>query len=120
MKNMTLHELYEAVGGDMRDVAERLGDLETVESFVLLFPDDPSCPMLLNSLRKNDLERAFHAAHSLKGVCGNLGFKRLGDCASDVCEKLRGGELPPESLLQQLKKEYCLVITAIERFKKGS
>ena len=117
---MTLHELYEAVGGDMSDTTERLGDAETVESFILMFPDDSSYSVLLHSLRKNDLQRAFHAAHTLKGVGGNLGFKRLCDCASDVCEKLRGGDPPPKALLQQLTKEYCRVITAIDNFKNGS
>ena len=116
--NMTLSELYEAVGGDIINVLERLEDIETVELFVLEFADDPSYSMLLQSLKGEDLKCAFRAAHTLKGIGYNLGFKRLGDCAANLSEKLREGMPPSEAVIEQLKTEYNLVITEIKNYKK--
>lgn len=116
---MALSKLYEAVGGDLEDALERLGDTETIKHFSLMFPDDPSYSLLLRSLRENDIRGAFHAAHTLKGVSQSLGFKRLGDCSEAVCEKLRNGIRPPEMILRQLETEYGCVINAIDNFKKG-
>ena len=120
MKKMTLSELYETVGEDLSDVIERLGDIETVEHFLFVFKDDPSYSRLIRSLKEHDLQRAFSEAHTLKGVSLSLGFKRLGDCSGALCEKLREGNAPPESLLMQLKTEYCRLIDAISNFKKYS
>ena len=117
---MTLSELYEAVGGDLNKVVERLGDRETVAFFVLGFPDDPSYSMLMRGLQDHDSQRAFHAAHTLKGVSLSLGFQALGDCATTLCEELRKGIPPAETLLQQLIKEYNRVITVIHYLIEGS
>lgn len=116
---MTVSELYKAVGGDLENVLERLGDMEIAEHFLLKFPDDNSYPLLMQSLQSRDLQRAFQAAHTLKGVCLSLGFKRLGDCSVTVCEKLRMGILPPEPLLQQLKTEYDRVIAALRALENN-
>lgn len=114
---LKLYELYEEVGGDITNVLERLEDIETVEMFVLEFESDPSYAMLLQYLRENDLKSAFRAAHTLKGIGYTLGFKRLGDCAANLCEKLRE-EMPPSSIaLRQLKTEYNRVLDAIKSQK---
>lgn len=116
--SMVLSDLYEAVGGDLTEVLERLVDMETVEMFVFEFPDDPSYTMLLQSLRKSDLKSAFRAAHTLKGISYSLGFKRLGDCSVKLCEKLREGTAPSAADMRQFKTEYNCVISAIKNYKK--
>ena len=116
---LILPELYEEVGGDIMNVLERLEDIETVEMFVLGFPSDPSYSMLLKNLQENDLKSAFRAAHTLKGISYTLGFQSLGDCAAKLCDKLRGGLLPKETVLQQLKTEYNRVLTAIKKLKNN-
>ena len=115
--NMTLSELYEAVGEDIINVLKRLEDIETVELFVLEFADDPSYSMLLQSLQESDLESAFRAAHTLKGIGYSLGFKRLGDCSVKLCEKLREGTVPSAADIRQFKTEYNCVISAIKNYK---
>lgn len=116
---LTLSEFYEEVGGDIMNVLERLEDIDTVEMFVLGFPSDPSYSMLLKSLQENDLKSAFRAAHTLKGISYTLGFQSLGDCAAKLCDKLREGLLPKETVLQQLKTEYNRVLTAIKKLKNN-
>ena len=115
----TLSDFYEEVGGDIMNVLERLEDIETVEMFVLGFPSDPSYSMLLKSLQENDLKSAFRAAHTLKGISYTLGFQSWGDGAAKLCDKLRGGLLPKETVLQQLKTEYNRVLTAIKKLKNN-
>lgn len=118
MKKMTLSELYETAGGNLNSVIERLGDIETVEHFLFNFADDPSYSRLLRSLNENDLQSAFAEAHTLKGVTLSLGLERLGNYSGALCEKLREGSAPSESLLSQLKIEYCCLIDSINNCKK--
>ena len=116
---MTLSELYEALGGDLNDVLERLDDSETIEHFLIAFSDDPSFSQLTQSLSENDIQSAFRAAHTLKGVSLSLGLTRLGNVSGAVCENLRAGIRPSDTLLKQLKTEYRGVISAINNFKKS-
>ncbi|MGN0572360.1 MAG: Hpt domain-containing protein [Acutalibacteraceae bacterium] len=117
---MTLSELYEALGGDLNDVLERLGDSETAEHFLIAFSADPSCSQLMHSLSENDIQSAFRAAHTLKGVSLSLGLTRLGNISGAVCENLRAGIRPSDKLLIQLETEYRGVIDAINSFKKSN
>ena len=117
---MTMSEFYKTVGGDISDVIERLEDIDIVESFVLGFEYDPSYSELMKSLDEGDIKSAFRAAHTLKGICYNFGFKRLGDHAVIVCDKLREGIPPDEVLLQQLASEYNRVICAIQSLRNDN
>lgn len=40
-----------------------------------------------------DVETAFRAAHTLKGICANLGFKSLFEVSYDITEALRAGDM---------------------------
>lgn len=117
---MTIAEFYEAVGGDLDDVIERLEDIDIVKTFALAFDEDPSYSELMESLGKNDREGAFRAAHTLKGISYNFGFKRLGDSTTTICEKLREGSLPTKTSLRRLTNEYKCVLRAINNLKNSN
>lgn len=117
---MTIAEFYEAVGGDLDDVIERLEDIDIVKTFALAFDEDPSYSELMESLGKNDREGAFRAAHTLKGISYNFGFKRLGDSTTTICEKLREGSLPTKTSLRRLTNEYKCVLRAINTLKNSN
>ena len=78
---------------------------------------DPSYEGLMQSLKNGDLQSAFRAAHTLKGIGYNLGLNRLGDRAAALCEVLHTGSVPAPELLRQLTEEYCCVIDAIHELK---
>ena len=40
-----------------------------------------------------DVETAFRAAHTLMGICANLGFKALFELSYDITEALRAGDM---------------------------
>ena len=71
---MTLEQVYAAIGGDYKGVMERLPSADFVRRFALKFLQDDSFPNLKKALEEKDALTAFRAAHTLKGVCQNLGF----------------------------------------------
>ena len=74
---MTVRECYEELGSDFDKVLSRLVSEALVKKFALKFLDDPSFGQLETALADKDAETAFRAAHTLKGICLNLGFDNL-------------------------------------------
>ena len=74
---MTLDQFYRAVGGTAAEAAPRLGGADATRRFLRLFPLDDSFPRLSEALGRGDVQTAFRAAHTLKGVAANLGLERL-------------------------------------------
>ena len=59
-----------------------------------------------NIIAKNDGEEAFRAAHTLKGVCLNLGFDELYEVSAEITEKLRGKETAgSEDMFQKVEEK---------------
>ena len=114
-KNMTVKECYEQMGSDYEGVLGRLGSEAIVKRFALKFLQDPSFAQLKESLAKNDGEEAFRAAHTLKGVCLNLGFDELFEVSAELTEKLREKETAgSEELFQKVSEKYQKTVMAIQ------
>lgn len=116
---MTIKEVYEKINGDFDDVLTRLPREELVKKFAIKFLDDPSFKQLSKALDEDNLEEAFRAAHTLKGVCMNLGFKVLYESTYEITEALRPGnpKLSKEelhNLFKELDKDYNIVINGIK------
>lgn len=108
---MTIKEFYEAAGADFDTVLKRFGNEALVQRFMFKFPADKSYDELQTALAAADAETAFRAAHTLKGVCLNLGFENLYQVSSELTEKLRGGELEgSEPLNEKVKEQYRIVM----------
>ena len=106
---MTLKECYEAIGGDYADVTARLPSEKFIQKFVLKFLDDGSYDLLCRSMETDNMEEAFRAAHTIKGMCQNLGFAKLGASSSALTEHLRSGQLGDyAALLEQVRQDYQL------------
>ena len=71
------------------------------EKFLLKFPDDTSYQELTAALARGDCQAAFRAAHTLKGVAGNLSMKRLFEKVAAQTEQLRGGNLEAGQLMME-------------------
>ena len=70
------------------------------------------------TIEAKDGERAFRAAHTLKGVCINLGFDRLYNVSAELTEKLRGREIEEsEELFEQVEKEYYALIAVLKQYE---
>lgn len=117
---MTLQECYHAIGGDYMDVVARLMNDRIVQKFLLKFLDDGSYDTLVRSMEEEDYETAFRAAHTIKGVCQNLGITRLGESSSRLTEALRNGKSQGcEAFLEQVKEDYDQTVQVIREFKAG-
>lgn len=116
---MTLQECYTAIGGDYDDVLGRLRSEKMIEKFVFKFLDDLSYELLCSSMREQNREEAFRAAHTIKGICQNLSFTRLYNSSSKLCEALRNSWEPEAPELKLLVDEdYKLTADAIRTLQK--
>ena len=117
---MRIEECYQDMGGDYADVSTRLPSPKLIHRFVLKFLEDKSYETLCDAMESGSREASFRAAHTLKGVCANLGFARLQESASALTEILRPEEAAiPESafaLLEQVRGDYQLTVDAIRRY----
>ena len=112
---MTVKECYEQMGSDYEGVLGRMGSEAMIKRFALKFLQDPSFNNLKENLEKNDGEEAFRAAHTLKGVCLNLGFDELYEVSAEITEKLRGRETAgSEKLFQKVEEKYQKTVSAIK------
>ena len=111
---MELKEVYEKIGGDYDDVVRRLMGEKLVRKFLLKFLDDKSYADLERTLSEGDYKEAFRAAHTLKGVCLNLGFTELYKVSAELTEVLRGRETAgSDALYAQVKEQYTTLTDAI-------
>lgn len=73
---------------------------------------------LETALADKDAETAFRAAHTLKGICLNLGFDNLFAPSQELTEKLRGATHDREGtdeLFAAVEKEYDRTCEALRK-----
>lgn len=110
----TLKEAYEQMGADYSDVLKRLMNDALVARFAAKFLDDGSFATLKESLEAGNAKQAFMAAHTLKGVCSNLGFTNLYEPVYQITEALRPGTLEgSDALFPRVEAEYNKTIEAL-------
>lgn len=88
----------EAAGIDVDDALGRFLQNEALMmKFLGRFPADTSFSRLQEAMERGDAAQAFEAAHTLKGVTGNLSLKRLYQVLIPMVEELRAGDLAAAS-----------------------
>ncbi len=93
---MTIKECYEKGWLRLRWSSEKTGSEALVKRFAVKFLNDPSFQELTDGLAAQDGEKAFRAAHTLKGVCLNLGFTELYKVSAELTEGIKREEKPQE------------------------
>ncbi len=115
---MTVKEFYTAIGGDYEGVCARLYSEQLVKKFLLKFLDDGSFNALEASLKEGNDEEAFRAAHTIKGVCQNLGLDNLYSPAYALTEALRGGKKEgADELFLKVKAEYENTVSNLKNLR---
>lgn len=103
----TLEQAYHELGADYEGVTTRLMGDALVARFVGKFFEDENFVKLGEALAAQDVKAAFMAAHTLKGVCQNLGFDNLYAPSSELTELLRAGSLEgADKLYAKVAAEY--------------
>lgn len=119
---MTVREFYEAIESDYEEVLGRLCKEERIEKYLRKFITECSMEDFDNAFNSNDFKEAFRVVHSIKGMCLSLGFTKLGEVSSVVCEELRYG--PPQgdisSEVENLRKVYTFTTDNIKLISKSA
>ena len=128
--------LFEAYGGDYQATMARFLDNEAMYLKFLpkLFQDD-SLHKLGDALDAGNLSDAFTAAHTLKGVAGNLGLTPLYESVCAIVEPLRQNKdaefneaydakanksdkaVDYSTMYRSIKAEYQRVVELWQRYK---
>ena len=122
---MQLKECYDTFGGDYESVKERISKEEIIEKFLIKFLSEPSYENLCRALEYEDYKEAFRAAHSIKGVCANLGFPGLENSSSSLTEYLREKEKQQINkeqcmeLFERVSEDYKVVVEAIRKYEES-
>lgn len=118
---MTIQECYDALGGDYQEVLGRLYSEALVQKFVGKFLSDQSFRLLDSSLKAENYEDAFRAAHTLKGVCQNLSFTKLYESSHEITEALRTKNYEQaQQLLPSVEEDYTRTAAAIQAYQDSN
>ena len=113
---MTVQEFYEEVGGDYNYIVSRLKTEDRIIKFAGMFARDESYKTLVEALDAQDVDTAFRAAHTMKGMCQNMAFTRLLRSSQDITELLRAKDLESaKDMLSKVTEDYNLVIDGINK-----
>lgn len=114
---MTIEECYQKLGGNYIDVRERLINEKLISRFLEKFINDDSYLTLCSGIQEGKRDQAFRAAHTLKGICQNLGFGILLKSTGAITELLRheAAEIPAEAavLMESVKHDYESTVSII-------
>lgn len=116
---MTIQECYIQMKADYEDVLKRFGTEAFVERFLEKFLNDSSFNNLLDAFEKNDMDAAFVASHTLKGVSMNLGFTYLGEISGKLTQLLRDKAVEKEikPLFFEVQEAYKNTINTIKQYQ---
>lgn len=119
---MTIIELYREIGGNYTEVSSRLPNSALIEKYITKFPKDNSFKSLCKAIKDGEREDAFRAAHTLKGICLNLGLGDLLLPVKKLTEVLRSETYiiseKTNDLLKKVGSEYNKTVNAINLYMK--
>ena len=98
--------IFNAYGGDNSTAMGRFfGNEGMYLRFLDMFFQDESFQQLENALDAGDLKDAFAAAHTLKGVAGNMGLTPFYEAVCVIVDRLR---------TEEPRKDYPVLCKAIQ------
>ena len=90
---MQLDELSEYINIDIKGSLERFSNFEPMYiKYLKRFNQEHTFDAFELSIRDNNLEEIENTAHTLKGICGNLGLSDLFDVYNDIVQAVRSHE----------------------------
>lgn len=107
------------LGVDYDVALERfLGKSDFYEEFLFMFLEDEQMSVLKRAMDEKNVTTAFKAAHTLKGLCGNLGFRNLLVSIFPMVEILRDNSfVDTEPLMKELDKQYTLLCNTLSKYQ---
>lgn len=115
-------ERFDTYGGDYTTTMARfMGNEAMYLRFLDMLFQDENLQQLGTALEAGDMESAFAAAHTLKGVVGNMGLTPLYQAVCAVVEPIRAGKQNEDysKLYQSIQTEFQRVFLLREQLKGG-
>lgn len=114
---MTLEAFYNEIGSNYKAALTRMGNSEKMlGKFVRKFTNDKTAGELIATFESGDYATAFRMAHTLKGLCANLGLDKLQKSAAELTESLRNGVSENSAeLFGQVRADYDMTINALSQ-----
>ena len=118
----TLTDKLAAYGIDYVDAMDRMDNSEDLyKTLALKYLDNDNYAELIAAMDVGNYDDAYKAAHSLKGVSGNLSFKKIFDVSAAVSTALFQGEYQAAAeMLPDLKAAHDQVIDGLTAWSDGS
>lgn len=114
---MNIQECYQTIGGEYDNIFSRLKNDDKIERFLKLFLNENCYTDLEEALATENIEEAFRAAHTLKGVCQNMAFVKLYQSASVVTEYLREKNMvSAKTNFPAVQNDYMLTVKTIQEY----
>lgn len=115
-------DIFEAYGADYKTTMVRFLGNETMylKFLDMMFRDD-NFQKLGDALKEGNYAEAFAAAHTLKGVVGNMGLTPYFEAVCAIVEPLRAGESRSDYLemYQAIRTEYEKAEELRQHLKEG-
>lgn len=107
-----------AAGVDIDNTMERFMNNEDLFiKFIFKFLDDDNYEEMLEARNNNQVEEAFSAAHTLKGVTGNLRIKSIYDISIPLVEILRKNTfVGTDEYFEKMDVAYQNVILVLKKY----
>lgn len=111
-----------AYGIDYADAMERMGgNGDLYKRLAMKYLDDSNYADLVAAMDAADYDAAYKAAHSLKGVAGNLSFDKLFELAGTASGALYQGEYQAvEPLMAPIKDAHEKVVEGLTKWSGGA
>lgn len=103
-------------GVNIDGLLERFMNNEALaERFLKKFADDGNYDKLIKAFGSKDEKSAFEAAHTLKGVCGNLSMEKLYSLFNRQTELLRENKYSDaEEMMPEITVEYKKIVNLLK------
>ncbi len=105
-----------AAGIDLNSTLERFMNNEDLyEKFLLKFLEDENFAELKENVKAKSYEKAFANAHTLKGVCANLGLDPLYSILVPMLNKIKENHYDEGvAEFKELEENYCEICNIIK------
>lgn len=109
-------QILEDGGINVTDAMQRfMNNEKLLERFLKKFEADTSYGNLVAAMEAKNCEKAFEAAHTLKGIAGNLAFSQLLALVSEQTDYLRGKDFEPaDKMMPEIAEAYEKVLKVIK------
>ena len=120
---MTAKEFYEITNGNYQNALNTMMNDDFIKRMLSKFAQNNAVGELLEAYDNKDFQKVFVAAHSIKGVAGNLALTGLYDKVIPIVEGTRNAEASSsiniDSEINDFRKEYNHLMSQLEIFLRS-